>query len=124
MANANDVVINGKTFKTYGYGDHDGNLHMILRLTNETSEDVIDAIKNGDGTFRIYDSEGNLIKEYENYNVLMKYTLSYRYLFGKFDKGDAMMIVVGRSVTDSDDITDLQMAVAELATMIGGNSNE
>ena len=124
MANANDVVINGETFKTYGYGDHDGNLHMILRLTGETPEDVINAIKNGGGTFKIYDSEGSLIKQYNNYGTLLKYTLSYRYLFDKFDKGDAMMIVVGRSMVDSDDVTDLQMAVAELATLIGGNKNE
>ena len=97
---------------------------MILRLTGETPEDVINAIKNGGGTFKIYDSEGSLIKQYNNYGTLLKYTLSYRYLFDKFDKGDAMMIVVGRSMVDSDDVTDLQMAVAELATLIGGNKNE
>lgn len=120
MIMADYVTIGDERFEIYGIGDHDGNLHMLIRLNEHKIEDVVNAVGNGDGKIKVFNSDGKLIKEFSGYNKLAKFTMSYGYNFGKFDNGDAMAVVIERERVSVDDVTELQIALAELAGMIGG----
>ena len=118
------VVINGSEFDCWGVSNHDVSLHILIRKQEEYSaDDVLNAVKAGEDPIRVYNKAGELQYIFEGFTQVEKLSIDYGYKFTPTDTGIAIQIVIGRVKVTPDDITDLQMAVAELAELIGGESN-
>ncbi len=119
------VRINGVDFTVRGYARKADGMHLNIRLgDDQTPDDVINAVKAGNDPLEFYNDDGTIAAVFEGFTFLDRYSVLYRYEFGIDDFGMAFQAVIAKPVADANDITNLQMAVAELAGMIvGENSN-
>ena len=118
------VIINGSEFDCWGVANHDIDLHILIRdIGKYTPEDIRTAIQAGEEPIRVYNKAGGIVYVFEGFTRLEKMMVDYGYKFTPSDTGTAFQVVIGRAKVTPDEITDLQVAVAELAAMIGGNGN-
>ena len=118
------VLINGAEFDCWGVSNHDISLHILIRQQEGyNADDVIAAVKAGDDPIRVFNKAGALVYVFERFTQVEKIMVDYGYKFTPTDTGIAIQVVIGRGKVTPDDITDLQMAVAELAELIGGGDS-
>jgi len=125
MANVvSKVIINGSEFDCYGVANHDVSLHVLIRKQETyTADDIIAAVRAGEEPIRVYNKSGELVYVFEGFTQLEKVMVDYGYKFTPTETDVAIQIVIGRVKVTPDEITDLQLAIAELAALIGGNNN-
>lgn len=119
----NYVVINEQTFDCYGVSNRDEELVLLIRAHEVTIDDVRNAIEAGQEPIRVYDSKGALQYEFEGFTQVSKFLIEYHHKFSPTLIDVGINVSIAKAKVSPDEITDLQMAVAELAALIGGNGN-
>ena len=118
------VKINGFKFTVRGYSRKADEMHLNIRLEDgQTITSVPDAVNAGNAPLEFYDENGNLAAVFDGYTELNRYAVNYKYEFGIDDFGIAFQAVITKPTASATEITDLQMALAELAEMIAGGNN-
>ena len=112
------VIINGSTFELWGVSNHDSDLHLHIRSRGETPDDVVNAVDAGEEPIKIYDKEGRLVYSISDYASVSRYSVDYSCRFTPTDIGVAIDTIVSKKKVTPAEITDLQLAIAELAALI------
>ena len=119
----NTVIINGHEFDCYGVSNRDDELVLLIRAHETTIDDVRNAIEEGEEPIRVYDGSGGLQYEFTGFTKVSKFLIEYKHKFTPTLIDVAINVSIEKVKVTPDEITDLQLALAELAAMIGGNSN-
>ena len=119
----NYVIINGHQFDCYGVSNRDAELVLLIRAHNVTADDLRNAIEEGEEPIRVYDSAGELQYEFSGFTTVSKFLIEYRHKFTPTLIDKAINVSIERKKVTSNDITDLQIALAELGALIGGIDN-
>ena len=119
----NYAIINGHQFDCYGVSNRDDELVLLIRAHETTADDIRNAIEEGEEPIRIYDSAGSLQYEFTGFTEVSKFLIEYQHKFSPTLIDIAINVSIEKEKVMPNDITDLQLALAELAAMIGGNAN-
>ena len=124
MVKIDSVEINGNRFTLRGFTRKGDEMHLNIRLgEGQTIGAVPDAVAAGNDPLKFYDEGGALAAVFDGYTDLIRYSVIQKFEFGIDDFGTAFQAVIAKPIADANDITALQMAVAELAGMIAGGNN-
>ena len=113
------VIINGSRFDLWGVSNHDVDLHLNIRQREGyTSADVQAAIEAGEEPILVYNSKDELQYTFVGFTTLRRIMVDYAFKFTPGDVGTAIQVVISRKEVTASDITDIQLAIAELAALI------
>ena len=113
------VRINGTDFLVRGFSRKNDGMHLNIRLNEDQNvDDVIKAISAGNDPLKFFNKDNTIAGEFEGYTLLDRYSVIYHFEFGIDDFGTAFQAVLTKPNVDANDITNLQLALAELAQIV------
>jgi hypothetical protein len=116
------IEINGEEFKGVGISTFDGDFHTLIRPYSKTLEDIKAAVEKGPGHVVVRNENHAVEFEFFGYSKFKKINVDYTYNYGPDDEDVAINIVLTQEKVTANDITDIQLALAELAEMTGGST--
>lgn len=126
------ACINGHYFDCEGGSIYGGDLHMTISLGEHSLAEFVSAVEEGnDPVLIVRDNPANpneyiVIRRFVGFNYLKSTALTFKHMFSDQTVGtmlDASLCeepLKDRVSQSESDITDIQMAVAELAELIVG----
>ena len=112
------IDINGDEFKAVGISTFDNDFHTLIRPYSHTLEEIKAAVEKGPGHIVVRNEDHGVEFEFFGYTRFKKINVDYTYNCGPDDEDIAINIVLTQDKITASDITDIQLALAEIASLV------